>query len=50
MPAGVNGGECMARAGEGGFVPSEARWTECPDGVRELGVGEGACYVSAMSQ
>lgn len=39
VPAGVSGGECMAEAGEEGM---EERCAECPEAVREAGVGEGA--------
>jgi hypothetical protein len=28
VPAGVSGGECMAAAGDEGFVPTEGRWAE----------------------
>lgn len=44
VPAGVNGGECMAEAGEEGM---EERCAECPEIVREAGLGEGACGVLA---
>lgn len=44
VPAGVNGGDCMAEA----VVPTEARCPECPDVVREAGEGDGALSVSAV--
>jgi hypothetical protein len=49
VPAGVSGGECMAEATAAGWVPSEARWNECPDAVREAGAGEAACGLLART-
>jgi hypothetical protein len=46
VPAGVNGGECMADAGDDGM---EERWPECAEAVREAGVGDAALCVLVLS-
>jgi hypothetical protein len=45
VPAGVNGGECMADAGDDGM---EERCPECAEAVREAGAGDGALHALAV--
>lgn len=40
----------MAMAGEDWLVPTEARWPEWPDCVREAGDGEAAFYGLVLCQ
>jgi len=40
----------MTGAGDDGLVPTEERWPECSEGVREAGEGEAALLLLAVRQ